>query len=406
MAWRNIWRSRARTAITGAAIAINAAVLIVSIGLTQGMYETTIGNLTGMALGEAQVHARHYREDRSLYETIAHPDAILKAAEAAHIDAAERAYGTGLASVGSKSSGAVFWGIDPARERAAFELADHVQQGEFLTPAPANADDGPHPAVLGRKLANILQAEVGSELVAVVQAADGSIGNDLYRVTGILQSVSSDVDASAVILRNTDFQDLFLTGGKVHEVALTSHGRLPAKAVADAVRDAAAPDEVMTWRELAPGPAQMLGLYAEIMVIFGLVFGLAAGSSVMNAMLMSTYDRMREFGVEKALGATPGRIIRDVGCEALLMGLVFGGIGAVIGAVGNAYLSVWGIDLGTENNLMMSGVAFDPVWRSTQSVAAVLGSAGFIVGVSVLASIYPAIRAARLDPVIAMTEPS
>ena len=370
------------------------------------MYETTIGNLTNMALGEAQVHAQHYREDRSIYDTVTHPDAILRTAARADIDAAARAYGTGLASVGSKSSGAVFWGVDPAREREAFELADHVQQGAFLSAAPADDDASMHPVVLGRKVANVLQADVGSELVAVVQAADGSMGNDVYRVTGILQSVSSDIDASAVILRDADFQELFLTGGKVHEVALTSHGRLPATEVADAVRAAAAPDEVLTWRELEPGPAQMLGLYAEVMVIFGLVFGLAAGSSVMNAMLMSTYDRMREFGVEKALGATPGRIVRDVASEALLMGVVFGGIGAIIGALGNAYLAVWGIDLGTESNLMMSGVAFDPVWRSTQSVAAVVGSAGFIVVTSVVASLYPAIRAARLDPVIAMTEPS
>jgi ABC-type lipoprotein release transport system permease subunit len=408
IAWRNLWRNGPRTAITGAAVALNTAVLIVTIGLTQGMLETTVKSLTQMSLGEAQVHAPKYREERRFHNTIQNPEAILRAAEEHGIGATARSYGAGLASVGAKSSGALFWGVDPARERAVFDLAGQVQQGSYLSekPPPPNADgDVVREVVLGHKLANALQAQVGSELIAVVQAADGSIGNDLFLVKGILKTVSSDVDRSAAILSQRDFAELFVSRGLTHEIALQSGGRLESTAIVDAVRESAGQNEVLTWQELAPSTAQMLEMFGALMAIFGLIFGLAAGTGVMNSMLMSTFDRMREFGVLKALGATPWRIVRDVAGEALVLGLFFGALGALLGGVANYYLSVHGINLGTGDDLLLAGVAFDPFWKSTTSAEAIVGSLLLMGVVCVLSALYPAFKAARLDPVVAMTEP-
>jgi ABC-type lipoprotein release transport system permease subunit len=408
IAWRNLWRNWPRTAIAGAAVALNTAVLIMTIGLTQGMLETTVKSLTQMALGEAQVHAPKYREERRFHNSIKNPEGIIQAAEQHDIQAVARSYGAGLASVGSKSSGALFWGVDPARERKAFDLAEQVQQGSYLSakpPAPNADGDVVREVVLGHKLANALHAKVGSELVAVVQAADGSIGNDLFLVKGILKTVSSDIDRSAAILNQRDFSELFVSGGRIHEIALQSHGRLESTAVAAAVRESADQMEVLTWQELSPGTAQMLEMFGAMMAIFGLIFGLAAGTGVMNSMLMSTFDRMREFGVLKALGATPLRIVRDVACEAFVLGLFFGGLGALLGALGNYYLAVHGINLGTGDDLLLSGVAFDPVWKSAMSTGGIVGSLLLMGGVCVLSALYPAIKAARLDPVVAMTEP-
>ena len=408
LAWRNIWRNRARTAIAGGAIALNTAILIMTMGLTKGMLDKTVESLTSMAIGQAQVHGQLYRAERSLNEVVTDPQAIRRAADRAGVLNVSRAYGPGLASVGKKSSGALFWGVDPRDERRAFELPKQVQAGHYLSewPPAAPGDEGTvRQVVLGRKLAKALDARVNSELVAVVQARDGSIGNELFSVVGILKSISSDIDATAAILRQQDYEELFVAPGVVHEIALTSHDRLSAEAVVDAVRPASGHNELLTWKELKPGPAQMLAVFSSVMAIFGLIFGLTAGSSVMNSMLMSTFDRLREFGVIKALGATPWRIVRDVACEALVLGLFFSVLGAVLGVAANYVLSVHGIDLDTGDALALSGVAFDSVWRSTMSAGAVLLSVAAMSAVSVLAALYPAIKAARLDPVVAMTEP-
>jgi ABC-type lipoprotein release transport system permease subunit len=408
IAWRNLWRNPARTAITGGAIAVNTAVLIVCIGLSRGMVDTTIKNLTSLALGEAEVHAPRYREERSLYNFIRQPERVLRAAKARGLDAAPRSFGPGLASIGQKSSGALFWGVNPEAERKGFELPAAIAQGRFLAASPAvpGPDQQPvHEVVLGRKLANALAAGPGSDLVAVVQAADGSLGNDLFHVVGILKSVSSDVDRSAALIHEQDFANLFVTGGRIHEIALSSHGRLPSEAIVAAIRPAAGDLEVLSWQKLAPAAAQMLELLSSFVLLVGLVFALTAGTGVMNGTLMSTFDRLHEFGLVKALGATPWRVLREVGSEALLLGMVFGGFGALLGAAGDTFLARHGLNLGTGHDLLIAGVAYDPVWRSSPSLGAVLASWVVMCVASVAAALYPAAKAARLDPVVAMNEP-
>ena len=367
IAWRNIWRNRARTAIAGGAIALNAAILIVTMGLMQGMLDKTIESLTSMALGQAQVHAPRYRQERSLHDGIEAPEKILARARQAGISAV------------AWSSGAQFWGVNPASERRAFELPRQILEGRFLSdrrPPPDAEGDRVREVVLGRKLASALEARVGSEVVAVVQAADGSIGNDLFKVVGVFKTVSSDIDRSAALLHREDFDE-----------------------------PAAGHAEVLTWKQIQPGPAQMLDAFSAVMAIFGLIFGLTAGSSVMNSMLMSTFDRLREFGVIKALGGTPLRIVRDVVAEAAMMGLVFGTAGAMLGYGATVYLERHGLNLGTGDQLMLSGVAFDPVWRAVPSQNVAVEAIVLMIFVSMVAALYPAVKAARLNPVVAMTEP-
>jgi ABC-type lipoprotein release transport system permease subunit len=402
VAWRNIWRNWQRTAITGAAIAFNTAFLIVAIALNDGMLRQTIDSITAIVLGQAQVHAPAYRAKRSFYDTIDAPDRILQAADRAGVGAVARAYGSGLVSVGNKSSGARFWGVDARRERVVFDLARQVHSGAYLSDVPP---PDARELVLGSKLASSLHAQVGEEVVAVVQASDGSIGNELFVVRGILKTVASNIDRSAAIIHQRDFDVLFSTQHPVHEVALLARDRRRSRAIAS-VAQAAAPDqEVLTWEELAPAPAKMSELMVVFTAVFGLIFSLAAGMGVMNSMLMSTFDRMREFGVLKALGATPWRIVRDVAAEAFVLTAVFTLLGTAVGFAANVWLHEHGLNIYTGDDLKVAGIAFDPIWRATLDAETILFPAVLMTCVGVLASLYPAIKAARLDPVVAMTEP-
>ncbi len=402
VAWRNIWRNWQRTAITGGAIAFNTAFLIVVTSLNDGMLRQTVESITAVVIGQAQVHAPEYRSKRSFYATIEAPQRVLQAAEQAGVGAVARAYGTGLLSVGNKSSGAQFWGVNPSRERAVFELARYVDRGEYLSDAPPPRV---REIVLGSKLASSLHAEVGQEVVAVVQASDGSIGNELLVVRGILKTVASDVDRSAAIVHQRDFDQIFAAEGPVHEIALLAPDQRNSESVARVARASAPEQEVLTWEQLAPEAAKMSELFSAFTVVFAFIFSLAAGMGVMNSMLMSTFDRVREFGVIKALGATPWRIVRDVAAEALVLTTIFSLLGTVVGLAGNLYLHQYGLNIATGDDLKVAGIAFNPIWRATLTVDAVVFPLVLMIVVGVLASLYPAVKAARLDPAVAMTEP-
>jgi len=398
--WRNLWRNTRRTCITLVAVTLSTAILIASYGLMDGLMQHAVSNATNLMVGEVQVHAPGYLADHSIYKALTEPDLILRSAKQKNVAAAPRRYGYGLVAVGTKSAGARFWGVEPALERTTFDLAQHLDQGRFLSEVPERG------VVLGQKLAQSLQAQIGSELVVVVQAADGSLGNDLYTVTGILKSAGDSIDRNAALIHATDFVELFVSGERIHEVALNSRGMMSLDRLKAMLSIAAPEEEIKSWPQLMPEVSDMVNLFDAFIWIFGLIFLLAAGMGVMNTMLMATYERIREFGILKALGATPWRIIRDVAVEAIVLAALGTVVGTILGLAGSYYLQKVGLDLSIfAGTYSVGGVAFDPIWRATITAEMVYIPVVLMLIISLVACLYPAALAARLDPVRAIHRP-
>lgn len=398
IAWRNLWRNGKRTAITFAAVSFSTAVLVASYALMIGWTGVMEKSVTDLSVGEVQVHHPSYRSERSLYDTVADPGAILAAADRAGVAASARSFGYGLLSSGAKSSGAQFWGVLPGSERRASDLADNLLHGAFPGPVPERS------VVLGRKLARSLGAEVGTELVVVVQAADGSLGNELLTVAGVFKGVGETLDRSLALMHRDDFAALFVLPGAVHEIVLNSRGRLDPDATAAAVLPTAGGNEVRTWRQLMPTLSQMLDSMVASTIVFGAIFFLAAGVGVLNTMLMATYERIGEFGLVKALGASPWRILGEISVEALLLGF----LGSVAGGVGGALISLWfqahPLDLRMfVEELNFAGIAVTNEVPFSLTPACVWGPVLAMWLSSVLAALWPAAKAARLKPVEALT---
>ncbi|UCG11753.1 MAG: ABC transporter permease [Deltaproteobacteria bacterium] len=398
--WRNLWRNTRRTLITLTAVTLSTAILITSYALMDGLLVHAVSSATNLVVGEVQIHAPRYLADRSIYRALADPARILRGAREKKIRAAPRRYGYGLVAVGTKSAGALFWGVDPELERTTFDLAGHMAKGQFLAEMPSRG------MILGRKLARSLQAEVGSEIVVVVQAADGSLGNELFTVTGIFKAAGDAIDRNAALIHAADFTELFVSGDRIHEIALNSRGQMSTQDLATLAADLASKEEVKTWQQLLPAVSDMVNLFDVFIWIFGLIFILAAGMGVMNTMLMATYERIPEFGIIKALGATPWRIIRDVATEALALAALATLLGTALGLAGSYYLQEVGLDTSLfAGSYSVGGVAFDPIWRAAIGLKVVLVPVVLMVIISLVASLYPAGLAARLDPVKAIHRP-
>ncbi len=397
VAWRNLWRNRRRSAITVAAVSLNTMILITTYSLMSGFLNQTVRNATQLVTGEAQLHAPGYLADRSLYKTLAHPETVLQSLRERSIDAAPRTYGYGLVSQGTKSAGGLFWGVEPTLEKKTFSLAGHLAEGTFLSRSPDKS------LVLGKKLARSLNARVGSQIVVLVQAADGSLGNDLFTVQGILKSVNEGVDRSAAIMHLDDFRRLFVMPEGVHEIAVNTRGSIPLDRLTEIISGLAPHAEVKTWRQLMPTLSDMIQLSGASMALFGAIFFIAAGLGVMNTMLMATYERAHEFGLLKALGASPWRIVRDVTVEAWLLACVATAFGAISGLGASYALEKFGLDTSSfAGETALAGIVFDPVWRAAVSVDAVLRPIVIMWIVCILAALYPAAMSARLDPVKSM----
>ena len=397
ISWRNLWRNSARTNVTITAVALCIAILIIFQSLIIGLIGKAVHNTTNLVVGEVQIHAIGYLDDRSIYKSLKNVDKIRAVAKENNIGMVERSYGFGLISSGTKSAGTQFWGIDPESELKYFDFANHIDEGNFLTKTSLKK------VVLGNKLARSLAAELGTELVIFVQGADGSLGNELFYVTGILGNVADNIDRGAAIILRDDFDILFSTNNLIHEIALNSNGKLEAEEIQKLMSAKAAGVAVETWKELMPTIAIMTEKMSVFMLtMFSLIFTIAASLGVMNTLVMSTYDRMKEFGIIRAIGATPWLIIRQVSLEAILLTFLASIIGTVIGLSIAIYLQVYGIDISGKGNLAFGGIVFDPIWRASVSLKSVFLPVVLMMLTSIVASIYPASIAARIKPVEAI----
>ena len=397
VSWRNLWRNRTRTNVTITAVALCIAILIIFQSMIVGLIEKAVFNTTNLVIGEVQIHANGYLNDKSLYKDLKNTEKIKSIAKKNNIGLVERSYGFGLISSGTKSAGAQFWGVNPESELMHFDFAKHINQGTFLNSSSSNK------IVLGNKLALSLAAEVGTELVVFVQGADGSLGNDLFYVSGILKNVADNIDRSAAIILENDFNILFSSNNMIHEIALNSKGNFEAEEIQNLMSAEIKDVEIDTWKQLMPTIALMTEKMSVFMrTLFSLIFTIAAGLGVMNTMIMSTYDRMKEFGIIRAIGATPWRIIKQVSLESFILTFVASIIGTIVGLSAALYFQKYGFDVSGQGNLSFGGVVMDPIWKASVSLGIILLPIGLMMLTSILSSLYPASIAARIKPVEAI----
>ena len=397
VSWRNLWRNRTRTNVTIAAVALCIAILIIFQSMIVGLIEKAVFNTTNLVIGEVQIHANGYLNDKSLYKDLKNTEKIKSIEKKNNIGLVERSYGFGLISSGTKSAGTQFWGVNPESELMHFDFAKHINQGTFLNSSSSNK------IVLGNKLALSLAAEVGTELVVFVQGADGSLGNDLFYVSGILKNVADNIDRSAAIILENDFNILFSSNNMIHEIALNSKGNFEAEEIQNLMSAEIKDVEIDTWKQLMPTIALMTEKMSVFMrTLFSLIFTIAAGLGVMNTMIMSTYDRMKEFGIIRAIGATPWRIIKQVSLEAIILTFIASIIGTIVGLSAALYFQKYGFDVSGQGNFSFGGVVMDPIWKASVSLGIILLPIGLMMLTSILSSLYPASIAARIKPVEAI----
>jgi putative ABC transport system permease protein len=396
LAWRNVWRNRRRSVVTMLAMGFGLVAMISYAALITGYLHGMERNVLDLEVGDVQVFALDYQDRPSLYTRVPDPAELVERLEEAGHPASARLLGSGLAAAGDNSAGVALRGVDVERDRRVSQVGEHVEHGQWL-------DAGePTGVVLGRRLANILGVSPGDELVVVSQAADGSMANELFEVRGILRGIADNVDRAGVYMTTDAFRELMELPDGAHQLIVR---RLPGQTLAEtgeAVRAIAPELDVMTWRELMPMLASMLDSSEGAMIFMFVIVCIAIGIVILNAVLMAVFERIREFGVLKALGVGPGTVLSIIVMEVGIMTALATCVGMLCSWPLLWYLTVHGIDLGNLANTAIAGVAWDPVWRASvqrSNFVIPLVTLWVVVG---LATTYPAMRAAFVQPVEAM----
>ncbi len=174
------------------------------------------------------------------------------------------------------------------------------------------------------------------------------------------------------------------------------------EAAAAIVRRLAAGLDVKTWKELMPVVASMLESTQGLIVIVFFIIYVAVGILILNAMLMAVFERIREFGVLKALGVGPLRVVNLILVESAIQTAVAIVIGVMLAIPGMWYLGNVGINVGKLGGMSAMGLAMRPVWYGIYNADTLSGPLVMLVFIVFLAVLYPALKAAWIRPVEAM----
>jgi ABC-type lipoprotein release transport system permease subunit len=400
LGWRNIWRNRRRTVVILIAVIIGVWSMIFLGALMRGIADQFVRNSIKTLTGHIQIHHPGYRDDPVVENSMTDPSEVEAALTKFLPDGSQwapRVRVNAVATNARHSTGVTMVGIDPPREAAISFIGNAVTEGRYL-----NSDD-PYGIVVGKALVDKFETQLGYKLVLMSQDTEGEIASRSFRIIGIYRAEMEATEKQFVFVTISAAQEMLKLQDGISEIAilLPVHGE--AEQVAGVLRAKlpATRYEVHTWQELQPMVTAILKMYDFFIYIWFLVVFIAMGFGIVNTTLMAVFERIREFGLFKALGMKPRWIIQEVIIESfflLILGMI---IGNALGFLSVLALSVHGIDLsalaaGTEY-WGMSRIIYPSIIGQDVIMANLVV---FFLGLVV--SLYPAMKAARFTPVEAL----
>jgi putative ABC transport system permease protein len=416
IAVRNLARFGRRTVLTSTLITLGIVSVLIFVAVAGSFKAMMIGQFTDAVLGHLEVHRRGYVAsiDNLPLNLNMQPAMVEKVEQALDKSGAVEAYSEriklgAMFSNFTETTSIRVNGIDPAKEIATTPLLpgrmiDGSKEGELLKPGEI---------LIPTLLARGMKVKTGDTIVLVATNRDGSVNGKTFVVRGILESVSGPSGRDGYI-RIEDARNLLrMTQPEISEIAvrLKNPARLDrvyaqlSAELAGVAGSGGKPGgmagkggggglEVHTWAALSPfsniaNMIDLLTVFIKIMLVSIVLI------SILNVMMMAVYERIREIGTIAAIGTPPRRILSLFLTEGLLLGLGGTVLGTAISLVAIYALNVWKL---TFNFGQQQGLVLSPA-IGAKDVAII---AGMVVLMALLASLQPAWKASRMDPVRAL----
>jgi len=401
LALRNVLRNKRRSFLTGLSIAFAVMVVIFIWTFVSGVVAGLFSNYVTGSVGHIRVLNTDYLKRETmlpLSRTV--PDyqrliTTLEQDQSVKLATGRIKFGV-LMDIKGKNKLMLGIGIDPQREEAVLGLSQKMVSGTVLAAGTSETN-------VGAGLAKDLGLKTGDTLTVITQTAHGSLSGLNLKITGIFSLGVASVDNRTFYLSLDQAQKLLDMDGRVTEIFILIKN--PDKAVQVAAE---------LGKKLPAGltavPWQANGFLYFMMSIMKTIYGaiyafilILASFTILNTMFMAVMERTSEIGMMKALGMKEGEISRLITLEALILGVMASLVGAAGGTLLAYYISTAGIDYTAAfEKIRDVEIPLSYVYKGEFSWLTIL--VGFSLGVlfSVLASIFPARRAAKLDAAEAM----
>ncbi|MCK5311323.1 MAG: ABC transporter permease [Desulfobacteraceae bacterium] len=402
LAWRNIWRNSRRTLVIITAVFIGVWSMVFLSAFSRGMVNSMLENGKSVLIGDIQIHHKNYREDPSIDKSMEQFDMIRSLLED-HLsqDAmwTERIKVSAFISNARHSAGVTLVGINPEKEKQISFIGKSIIQGEYLE------EDDKRGVLVGKALLDEFDTEIGKKLIIMTRDKNGEVASKAFRIRGIYKAEMESTEKGYLFISMHGARKLVSMKSGISEISIALPNGEELDVIAGMLKEKLDSElySVETWKDLLPMLEAYTGIFNSFMYIWYVVVFIAMGFGIVNTSLMAIFERVREFGLLRALGMKPWWVIRSVLTESLFTLMVGILAGNLLGMVSVFFMKDNGLNLA----MFAKGAEFFGMSRiiypvltlhDVMSVNIIILFLGFIV------SLYPAIKAAQITPVEAMRE--
>ncbi|PKP52641.1 MAG: ABC transporter permease [Bacteroidetes bacterium HGW-Bacteroidetes-1] len=396
IAWKNIWRNKLRSLVVIAAVTFGILAAVFSAALMNGMVERRLRSAIELETSHIQIHNPKYLENKDLYYFINNADSLV--AEIKKMpeikSASKRLKIMAMANTSSSGTGVMVNGIVPEKEKLVTGIYNKIldSSGTYFDGVKNN------PVVIGQKLAEKLKIKVKSKVILTIQATDGTMVSGAFKVAGIFETSNSMFDELNIFARFSDLARLTSFDiNNAHEIAILLNDTKLSDDFALKISRQFSTLDTMTWKEIQPD----LGMTVEflnIMLYFSLIIILLAlGFGIVNTMLMVVLERVKELGILMAIGMNKARIFKMIMLETIYLSLTGGIAGLIFGIVLIQIFQYSGIDVSAYGE-GFSDIGYDAIIYPSIGWDFYLGTVLLVILTGIIASIYPARKALKLNP--------
>ncbi|MBK7319398.1 MAG: ABC transporter permease [Anaerolineales bacterium] len=396
MAFRDLGRNRRRSFFSALAVGGGLALLILMSSVVAGEMGSAIESAINLQTGHIQIRAATYDENKSSLkweDLVSNPDEV--ANKIAALDQVEtatpRLYASGFLSSGTQSAGARITGIDPLSP-ASDPYREGVISGDYLNPDDRDA------LLIGKPMADKLNLEVGDSVSLSLNTADGNVQDQTFIVKGIYTTHTYSFDSATVFLPLAKAQAMTRTENHASTIFVLLKDTTLTDSVVPAL-SVSSNLEIKTWKDLNVLFVEYETFAQSYIAIFYMIILAISASVIINTLIMSVYERTREIGVLSAIGMRGGRIMMLFLAESSM--LAVGGVmmGLIIGVLATLYFNINGFYIG---DMGLSGMTIADTIYAKLTMENLVNLTIMTFVVTLLAGLYPAVMASRMQPVEAL----
>ncbi len=397
LSWRNLWRNQRRTGIMLGAIAIGIWAMIFMTALMRGMVDDMINQGIRNLPGHIQVQDLAYLDDPNVVNSIAAPDAELRAAldRLGALRWATRIRVPGVIASERETRGINLIGIQAEAEADISGLPAQIDSGRFIE---SDQDRG---IIIGAKLAERLETRLGKRVVIMSQDPENNIRERGIRIVGIYRAKLPDLEEFNVYVAQETLQKLLRIEGRVTQIIIMGDDYRELDALYHRLSRVLPPDlQARTWYQIDSYLEAMHNMMDGFVLVWIIIIFLALSFGLVNTLVMAIFERVREIGLIQALGMRPALIVYQILLESLLLLLIGLGIGNAL-----ALVTIMPLQDGLDISVVADGMAMmgaGSVLYPKLTLSDMLLANTVVILLGILTSILPAWRAAQLDPVRAL----